>query len=193
MLVSLFLLSVAALATAIPTWEGLARFDVAELAPKTTAIQVLGSMVNQPSHLCSHNPGQAGNLTFAPTYKQTPSLFTIPGDSGKLWQYINETTILPVTILNTTLYEAAPLQLVLGKQQSRTAKVISGGRWAWRGTMLQFYMGPRTNSGVFFACPTPEGVLGLFMWLSPGQVPAECEIITMHSFAEHIIGEIKKR
>ncbi|KAJ7068268.1 hypothetical protein C8F01DRAFT_1364647 [Mycena amicta] len=176
------LLSLATVA-ALPTWDGLNnRPDfMSILVPTITNIQVIGTMVNSPSHLCSHIPGEPGNLTFLPSAVQSPSLFSI--SQNQLWQYKNESTVYPVAVLNTTLNDAAFLQLVLGKQ-SRTSSVVSGGTWKWRGSMLQYWLGSSTNGGVFYSCPTGGQTVGLFTSVTPGPTPEGCQLVTMHSFSD---------
>ncbi|KAF7301669.1 hypothetical protein MIND_00732400 [Mycena indigotica] len=187
MLFQLLLLCIATVA-ALPTWEGLNnRADfMSELVPTTTHIQVFGGDINSPNHLCSHTPGEPGNVTFEPTYKQTPALFSI--SQQQLWQYKNASTIYPVAVVNTTLFgtdDGPFLQLVLGKQP-RTSSVVSGGSWKWRGTMLNYWYGPKSNGGVYFSCPTGGSRNGLFTRLGLGPTPEGCQLVTLHSFSTKI-------
>ncbi|KAJ7095378.1 hypothetical protein B0H15DRAFT_829310 [Mycena belliarum] len=157
------ILAGAALVLALPTWEGLnSRSDfMATLVPSTTYIEVLGppAVITTQSHLSSDVPGEPGNLTALPTAQlRGPPLFSVK--QNQLWQYRNETTVYPVTILNTTLVDGVPpLQMVLGKQRSGT---VTGGAWEWRGTMLRYTLGASGNGGIFYTC---EGVAGIFMFL----------------------------
>ncbi|KAJ6599073.1 hypothetical protein DFH09DRAFT_1021844 [Mycena vulgaris] len=172
---------------ALPTWEGLnPRSDfMSSLVPSATYIQVLGpeAVIKTQSHLSSHVPGEPGNLTALPTAQlRSPPLFSL--NQNQLWQYRNESTIYPVTVVNTTLVEGVPpLQMVLGKQRSGA---VTGGSWEWRGTMLRYTLGFSGNTGgIFYACPTAGGT-GIFMFLEPSPTPAGCHIVTLHSFSDRI-------
>ncbi|KAJ7771354.1 hypothetical protein DFH07DRAFT_804057 [Mycena maculata] len=171
---------------AVPTWQGLdVRSDfISSLVPHTTYIRVLGPepVIKGRSHLSSHVPDEPGNLTALHSSRnRSPPLFSLSQD--QLWQYKNESTIYPVSVINTTLVEGVPpLQMVLGKQ---TTNLVTGGTWLWRGTMLRFEYGKSGNNGVFYACPT-EGTMGIFMFLTPSATPPGCHIVTLHSFSERV-------
>ncbi|KAJ7498929.1 hypothetical protein FB451DRAFT_16768 [Mycena latifolia] len=186
MLLALCLLCCSITALALPTWEGLnPRSDfMTSLVPSATYIEVLGpqAVIISRSHLSSHVPGEPGNLTALPTAQlRGPPLFSV--SRNQLWQYRNESTIYPVTIVNTTLVDGVPpLQMVLGKQRTGT---VSGGTWEWRGTMLRYTLGSSGNSGIFYACPA-AGVTGIFMFLEPSPTPSGCHIVTLHSFSDRI-------
>ncbi|KAJ7180079.1 hypothetical protein C8R43DRAFT_1117422 [Mycena crocata] len=154
---------------ALPTWEGLnPRADfISSLVPAATHIEVLGpaAVIRTRSSLSSHVPGEPGNLTALPTAQlRGPALFSV--SQNQLWQYRNESTIYPVTVINTTLADGVPpLQMVLGKQKSGT---VPGGTWEWRGTMLRYELGASGNGGIFYACRTPQSNnFGIFMFLTP--------------------------
>ncbi|KAJ6613451.1 hypothetical protein B0H10DRAFT_1881293 [Mycena sp. CBHHK59/15] len=168
---------------ALPTWEGLnSRTSMTSLVPSASYIEVLGPdwVIKSQSHLSSHVLGEPGNLTAVPIAQlRNPPLFSLGLD--QLWQYRNETTIYPVNILNTTLTpDVPPLQLALGGKRSG---LVTGGKWLWRGTMLHYNLGPNDNGGIFYACPTEGGALGLFMFLQPSPTPPGCNIVTLHSFS----------
>ncbi|KAJ7433838.1 hypothetical protein B0H11DRAFT_2120565 [Mycena galericulata] len=171
---------------ALPTWNGLnSRGDFMEsLVPFATYIEVLGpeAVIRSPSHLSSHIPGEPGNLMALPDAKlPSPPLFSLSQD--QLWQYRNESTIYPVSVINTTLVDSVPpFRMVLGKQSTGA---VTGGTWLWRGTMLQFQLGSSGNQGIFYACPT-EDTTGIFMFLTPSPTPPGCHIVTLHSFSERI-------
>ncbi|KAF8195909.1 hypothetical protein K438DRAFT_1968382 [Mycena galopus ATCC 62051] len=153
---------------ALPTWEGLnPRNDfIDSLVPSATSIEVMGPqhIIKTQTHLTSHVPGEPGNLTALPTDKiRGPPLFSVFQD--ELWQYRNWTTIYPVVVKNTTLVDGVPpLQLTLGKQ---SGGAVTGGTWAWRGTMLQYRLGSSGNGGVFYACTLEDKTTSIFMFLEP--------------------------
>jgi len=166
-----------------PTWQGLdSRGDfMTSLVPANTPIEVIGT--NMRGHLSSHRPGEPGNLTALPIQRRgfsAPSLFSLA--QNQLWHFRNETTIYPVSVLNSTHLEGVPpLQLVLGKQPAGT--VVRGGIWHWRATMLRYELGTSSNNGVFYSCPLGDNNSGIFMFLKPSATPAGCDIITLHSFS----------
>ncbi|KAJ7700085.1 hypothetical protein B0H17DRAFT_925979, partial [Mycena rosella] len=111
----------------------------------------------------------------------SPPLFSVT--QNQLWQYRNESTIYPVTIVNTTLVDSVPpFQMVLGKQR---AGAVTGGAWEWRGTMLRYTLGSSGNAGIFYTCPAAD-VKGIFMFLEPSPTPEGCHIVTLHSFSDRI-------
>ena len=88
-----------------------------------------------------------------------PPLFFISHD--QLWQYHNDSYIFPVNVLNSTLTAQAPLQLNVGNRREG----LSGGSWWWRGTMLYYNHGDKTNRGLFYACQDKAGHRGVYMVL----------------------------
>lgn len=92
----------------------------------------------------------------------SPPLFYI--HNGQLWHYHNGTTILPVSVRNSTASAALPLQLSVGKG-SRDA--VRGGSWRWQGTMLYYEQGSASNSGAYYSCQDTNGLMGLFTFLRP--------------------------
>ncbi|KAJ7179142.1 hypothetical protein C8R46DRAFT_1211744 [Mycena filopes] len=171
---------------ALPTWEGLnPRSDfMSSLVPTNTHIQVLGGHLKFQHHLTSHIPGEPGNLTALPMQPRgrgSPPLFSLA--QNQLWQYKNESTIYPVLVRNSThIPGVPPLQMVLGKQPAGT--IVRGGTWQWRATMLRYELGTSGNSGVFYSCSLDDGTAGIFFFLSPSPTPANCNIVTLHSFVE---------
>jgi len=180
------LLFYSATVLALPTWDGLnPRSDfTSSLVPSVTYIRVLGppAVIKSQSHLCSNVPGEPGNLTALPTAQiGRPPLFAV--NQNQLWQYLNESTIYPVSVINTTLVDGVPpLQIVLGKQRTGA---VAGGTWEWKGTMLRYTLGSSGNSGLFYACST-ESATGIFMFLKPAPPPEGCHIVTLHSFADRV-------
>ncbi|KIJ70570.1 hypothetical protein HYDPIDRAFT_172360 [Hydnomerulius pinastri MD-312] len=190
MLLRLFtlLLSVLNVAVSIPTWENLNNRDaIGSLVPGAGFLEALGPVrrVNPDSHRPNYlsvnaprgSPGQA-------IIKQdsSPPMFFINHDT--LWQYHNETYIYPVNVVNSTLTADAPLQLIVSEKQGG----LTGGHWRWRGTMLYFDLGKKTNQGLYYTCQDKTGKFGVFMFLDPSPTPKGCEIITIHSFNRRSLG-----
>ncbi len=107
---------------------------------------------------------QVGKLTITPRARETRTpLFYL--NRGRLFQFINDTTIFSVNVVNTT--EEAPgvpeipLQLVLSEKTGG----ISSGSWGWKGTMLVYQLGSNNNSGVYYDCMLPQGGHGVLTFL----------------------------
>lgn len=92
---------------------------------------------------------------------QNPPLFYIHND--QLWHYHNASTILPVNVQNATLSSQLPLQLVVGSKREG----VKGGGWRWQGTQLVYEQGKASNSGVYYSCQDTNGLMGLFMFMTP--------------------------
>ena len=92
-----------------------------------------------------------------------PPHFFING--GELWQVTNQTSMLQVNVLNVTGTTVSPdlhYKLSMGTKQEGL-----GGSWRWRGTMLHYDLGKRTNKGLFYFCQTEGGDWGVFLKLEP--------------------------
>lgn len=92
----------------------------------------------------------------------SPPLFYL--SRNKLYQYTNDTHIIPVGVVNSTLTAQAPLQLVVGPGD----KALANGKWSWYGTLLN-YEAPtgQRNRGLFYSCSDKTGSPGLFLALDP--------------------------
>lgn len=93
----------------------------------------------------------------------SPPLFYIY--QQQLWQLTNQTSILRVNVLNTTDVEGhfAPLKLELGEKKEG----VSGGIWRWRGTMLHYDLGQKSNKGLYYSCESKSGMRGVYMSIDP--------------------------
>ncbi|KAH7914360.1 hypothetical protein BJ138DRAFT_1144109 [Hygrophoropsis aurantiaca] len=176
-----FLLISIPLVLSVPTWESFNnRQALGTLVPGATFLEALGPVrraqpSDQPNYISVH--GQRGSPGRAiVTQESSPPLFYINHD--QLWQYQNDTYIFPVSVLNSTLTADAPLQVTI----SEKSEGLSGGRWRWRGTMLYYDLGSKTNQGLFYTCQDKSGAHGVFMFLDPSPTPKGCEIVTIHSF-----------
>jgi hypothetical protein len=95
------------------------------------------------------------------TTHRYPPVFYV--HNKELWHYHNATTILPVNVRNSTMSSQLPLQLVVGKERGG----VRGGSWRWQGTQLIYEHGKVTNQGVYYSCQDTNGLMGLFLFLSP--------------------------
>jgi len=105
-----------------------------------------------------------------------------------MWQLNNETSILPMNVLNITRTTDGPLKLAVGADKKTREYVVSGGLWTWEGTMLH-YDNPSvggTNRGTYYSCVgTDELPDGLYMFLKPSSAPRGCQVITLHSLGRN--------
>ncbi|KAG2013668.1 hypothetical protein CC2G_010552 [Coprinopsis cinerea AmutBmut pab1-1] len=150
-----------------------------------TPIEAIAT-VNRESHYApaqtrhlTREPGTIGNLTILPNDRM-PVLYYLTKET--LWQYVNETTILPVNVHNVTesalKYRHPPFQLVIGRK-------IEGIRGSWRfaGSMLYYeFPGKEETQGLFFKCEPSSGFSGVFMFYQQREEPIGCEPFTLHSF-----------
>lgn len=90
-----------------------------------------------------------------------PPLFYVHNE--QLWHYHNASTIYPVNVQNSTLSSQLPLQLVVSKKRGG----VKGGGWRWQGTQLVYEQGRAGNSGVYYSCQDTNGLMGLFMFMTP--------------------------
>ena len=79
---------------------------------------------------------------------ENPPLFFV--GRGQLYQYVNESFILPVNVLNSTASDDDPMpyKLVVGD----THQGLSNTYWKWRGEQLHFDHQDKTNEALFYAC-----------------------------------------
>ncbi|EEB91668.1 hypothetical protein MPER_09941, partial [Moniliophthora perniciosa FA553] len=115
-------------------------------------------------HLAPSVPGNLGNLSV-----------------NQLWQFQNQSAIFHVNVVNTTEPHhptgEIPLQLTLDTQR----KGITNGNFRWRGTMLHYDFGGRTNGGVYYHCPTPDGAkLLLFLKGTNPECPLHKVVSSSH-------------
>ncbi|KAF8913892.1 hypothetical protein CPB84DRAFT_1757840 [Gymnopilus junonius] len=165
---------------AVPTWEGMnGRSSIGSLIPGASLITAKGP-VSHPGdvkHLTVHNPGTIGNITIRAEARSGSPLFYI--NRNHLWLLVNETTVYPVNIHNSTTFHDLPMQLVLGKQKQG----ITTGTWRWKGTQLYYDMpGGQSNMGLYFHCLTSSGQFNTFMSPIPSPPPNGCQVMTFHSF-----------
>ncbi|KAJ3760087.1 hypothetical protein FB446DRAFT_791325 [Lentinula raphanica] len=148
---------------AVPTFSG--QYSIGSLIPGLSSLQALREGHSRKSaarHLNVRPPNTVGNLTITTGAGGIP-LFYI--HRGRLWRYINETSIHAVNIINGT--EEAPgtnqipLQLMLEEKPGG----IDTGVWKWKGTMLIYQLGRANNSGVYYDCMLPKGGHGLLTFL----------------------------
>ncbi|TFK28747.1 hypothetical protein FA15DRAFT_574575, partial [Coprinopsis marcescibilis] len=105
--------------------------------------------------------GAFGNLTLLPNYR-LPPLYYLKKD--RIWQYVNDTTVFPLNVLNVTASAAEnrhpPFQLTLG----RKIEGVEGGLWRWSGSMLYYdFPGKTETQGLFFMCENNR-INGVFMY-----------------------------
>ena len=146
-----------------------------------------------PTYLpqCIGIPGQA--VIFE---NPSPPLFYI--NKNQLWQLTNQTSILRVNVHNVTgeATHPVPYKLALGSKPEG----VTGGTWRWRGTMLYFDLGSKTNHGLYFSCQLRDGTRGVYIALEPYvlsciclrmsliiivhrmDAPEGCKFTTIHSF-----------
>lgn len=112
-----------------------------------------------PIHVANiSRKGTIGNITIKPETRSGSPMFYI--NQNALWLLVNETTVYPVNIHNSTGFHELPMQLVLGKQRQG----VTAGTWRWKGTQLYYDMpGGQSNMGLYFHCLTKSGQFNTFM------------------------------
>lgn len=89
---------------------------------------------------------------------QDPPLFYI--NQNQLWLLVNDTTVYPVNVHNSTGTHELPMQLVLGRKRDG----LTQGIWRWKATSLFYeFPGGKTNSGLYFRCMTESGLFNVFL------------------------------
>ncbi|KDR83747.1 hypothetical protein GALMADRAFT_24321, partial [Galerina marginata CBS 339.88] len=104
--------------------------------------------------------GQIANLSVMPSssHRAAPPLFYI--NQNQLWLLVNETTVYPVNIHNSTGIHELPMQLILGKKRAG----ITNGIWRWKATQLYYDLpGGKSNQGLYFHCILDSGLFNVFM------------------------------
>ncbi|KZP17279.1 hypothetical protein FIBSPDRAFT_747453 [Athelia psychrophila] len=161
--------------SAIPTWEGIAQrsgFGVTSFIPGATTVEARGSHYRRKPENDPKTNGQRDYLhvdtstgTGKPivnTVRAPPPLFYL--GQNKLYQYTNDSYIIPINVVNSTLTAEAPLLLVVGKGDSS----LAGGKWSWVGSLLNYETpNGKKNRGLFYACNDNAGDPGLYMALEP--------------------------
>ncbi|EGN93046.1 hypothetical protein SERLA73DRAFT_79089 [Serpula lacrymans var. lacrymans S7.3] len=177
----IFLLSLVVSVLSIPVWENINnRESLGSLVSGTSYLEAMGSVrrtqqTHKPNYLSIDAPkGSTGHAIIK--QDPMPPLFFI--NHHQLWQYQNESYIFPVNVINSTLTADAPLQLSVGKKREG----LAGGLWRWRGTMLYYDQGDKSNKGAYLSCLDKSGARGVFMFLDSSPTPRGCETITIHSF-----------
>ncbi|KAL1747452.1 hypothetical protein HDZ31DRAFT_31866 [Schizophyllum fasciatum] len=131
---------------------------------------------NWADYLGTKEHGVAGNVSLV----ADPPLFYIY--RHQLYQYTNDSSILPVQAANVTGLPNDPLQLVAADSDARA---LTGGIWRWAGTRLIYDHYGRTNRGTYYACALEGGGSGVFMNMQPGKPPKDCA-------AFQVIHEVQK-
>ncbi|ESK95993.1 hypothetical protein Moror_7338 [Moniliophthora roreri MCA 2997] len=179
-----FLLFWMNLVQAMPAWMGApGQVSIGSLVPGAAYIEAKSAhrTGDVARHLAPSIPGNLGNLSIVPFSRISPPLFYI--NRNQLWQFQNQSAIFHVNVVNTTEphYPTGeiPLQLMLDTQR----KGIANGNFRWRGTMLHYDLGGRTNGGVYYHCPTPEGAK-LLLFLKGVPTPQGCFFFTLHGTSQ---------
>lgn len=178
--VAISLLAIIQLVVAIPTWEGHAsRSAMGSLVPGATEIVALGPHRNKRSpmnnylsvggalgefdhslpmhmYILTKHAGEPGNAVIT---RNSPLQFFI--SRNQLYQYTNDSYILPVHVVNSSTTADVPLQLVTGNK----VKSAASGIWRWKGVELHYEEASVSNHGIFYACQDKTGERGVFMFL----------------------------
>ncbi|TFK25745.1 hypothetical protein FA15DRAFT_616950 [Coprinopsis marcescibilis] len=168
-------------------WDGLnGRSSMNSMIAGATSIEAVGPLrVNQvphQRHLGVKENGDIGNATIL-VHQKRPPLFII--NRRQLYLYLNETTVFPVNVHNTTLPDIPPLQLKVEPKKGG----ITGGGWRWTGSMLHYdFPGEAGYQSLFWVCPGPHDSkspawTGIFMFGPKGDGRVtECNSLMLHSF-----------
>ncbi|KAG2020967.1 hypothetical protein CC2G_006247 [Coprinopsis cinerea AmutBmut pab1-1] len=121
-----------------------------------------------------------GNLTIL-VHQLTPPHFII--NRRQLYYYMNSTTVFPVNVVNTTLPDRPPLQLIVGKKREG----LKGGSWRFAGSMLYYdYPGNAGSQGIFWSCQMPGQTgpwPGVFLFAPKEEnYVNDCNSLTFHNF-----------
>ncbi|KAF4619170.1 hypothetical protein D9613_005084 [Agrocybe pediades] len=172
------------LIAAVPTWEGMnGRGSIGSLIPGASYIEAMGALSAKTNHLAPLTPpGPAANLTIRTNMENPPTFYI---NQNQLWLLVNETTVYPVNVHNSTTVHQLPMQLILGHKRDG----ITDGTWRWKATQLYYeFPGGNTNHGLYYRCILPSGSYNVFMTVIDMAPPPGCQIITLHSF---IRGQMK--
>ncbi|KAK7470655.1 hypothetical protein VKT23_002078 [Stygiomarasmius scandens] len=182
-----FLLCSLSLVASIPTWMyAPGQSQIGSLVPGAATIEALGVGSNpyqaSTRHLAAYRKDYEGNLTVTFTRSRYgPDLFYI--NRQQLWLFANETAIFPVNVVNTTTVHPdageVPMRLVIGDKHKNT---VTSGSWRWRGTMLNYDLGPLSNGGVYYHCPQASGEAIIYTFFKGVPTPQGCNLVTLHAF-----------
>ncbi|TDL29888.1 hypothetical protein BD410DRAFT_798357 [Rickenella mellea] len=162
-----FLLSGLVLVMAVPSWDGglvtQPRMSIDSIVPGSDYLEARSTYrINPyvPRFLGSSSPqGIPGNVTILEG--QYPLIWYT--NSGKLFQLNNSTSVMYVNVMNVTGTAPIGLKLELGNK----AKGVRGGTWSYRGTMLWYELGKKTNYGLFYSCFDKDGYMGVYITMDP--------------------------
>ncbi|PPQ77774.1 hypothetical protein CVT25_011209 [Psilocybe cyanescens] len=167
------------LIAAVPTWEGMnGRSSMGSLIPGASYIEAKGPVSSGSStrHLSVHRAGELGNLSIISNTYEPPYFYI---SQNQLWLLVNETTVYPVNVHNSTGIHELPMQLILGKKKEG----IVQGTWRWKATSLYYdFPGGKSNNGLYFRCLLESGAFNVFMSIIPQPPPQNCQMMTLHSF-----------
>ncbi|KAK1236567.1 hypothetical protein PQX77_000119 [Marasmius sp. AFHP31] len=150
----------------IPLWESVTgQISIDSLVPFASYVEAKTAFRDGVArYLTFPTPERSGNLTISEDSNSgSPPLFYVR--NNQLFHFINETYIVNVNVVNTTTIAPPtaefPLQLAVDKKR----KGIRNGSWVWRGTMLHYEFGGRSNGGVYYSCPAEDGGSKLLTFL----------------------------
>ncbi|KAF5321732.1 hypothetical protein D9619_000940 [Psilocybe cf. subviscida] len=185
---ALFLLLCSFQLVAAFAWDGMnGRASMGSLIAGLSQIEAKGPSASGSwsKYLDIQDPDKISNLTIvsAAGKRQSP-LFYI--NQEQLYLLVNETTVYPVNVQNSTAYHDLPMQLVLGDKRDG----ITTGKWFWKTTQLYYELpGGKSNDGLYFKCLTESGWFNVFMSNVGVMPPHGCSYMSLHSF----IRDTKKR
>ncbi|KAI0796783.1 hypothetical protein C8Q75DRAFT_729641 [Abortiporus biennis] len=170
---------------AIPAFESMTQWSsTTTLVPGLTTLEAIGPGIIDPQNYVPQyvsvlaDRGSPGNATIR--RDNAPPLFYVY--QSQLYNYHNDSSILPVQLHNSTMSSKFPLQVVVGdtgKQAKKT--LVKGGSWRWQGTILRYEHGPYSTP-LFYSCLDVNGLMGLFVSTEPSPTPSGCTAFTIHSF-----------
>ncbi|KZV61013.1 hypothetical protein PENSPDRAFT_659207 [Peniophora sp. CONT] len=169
MLAFVALCTYAASVAAVPAWQTFSsRSSIGSLVRDANALEAVGLPFNKRFFLTMDGaPGEPSNSTITEaTLEQQPPLYFLSND--KLYQFTNESYILPVSVLNSTESEEDPMpyKLVIGSER----EAVQGITWQWRGPNLHadYPATNRSNLGIFYTCKNKHGRYGTYLHLDDG-------------------------
>jgi hypothetical protein len=131
------------------------------------------SLAAEPTYLNVAAPwGAPGKATIKKG--SAPSFFI---SHEKLFLYTNDTYILPVNILNSTIPDNPPLKLAVGT----TYEGVQGVSWRWYGTLLAYKLGKRSGGALFYSCAEKDGTPGLYTSLELFSAHSGCSTVKLRA------------
>ncbi|KAI0268193.1 hypothetical protein BC834DRAFT_868346 [Gloeopeniophorella convolvens] len=166
---------------AIPTWQSFGtRGSIDSLVTGASSLVAGGLDYDTTYYLTTPWPrGSTGNMTISSMPRQyNAPLFYV--NNGQLFQYTNETYILHVNVLNSTLdaNDPLPYKLAVGRGRAGLPDVT----WKWKGLLLQVDHGQKTNHALYFKCMSRLGRGGVYLSFDPIASPEGCRPVTLHGF-----------